>query len=181
MEEDAESDSEPEMTTGNEVLDGILLHSQQRMLEAIAKLHDHVHQPVPAKREGKEDTKGARPAAPQDLAARLARIEATQATLSKSLKGLHSTLRKLAGTVQDRGTWETDMLLHIQQQFYGDDGDAEEAVEDSGVPEGKGGAALGSVMGLLPPWWLMLGIILAAGVIGYRRYLGQRARATKIL
>lgn len=175
-EEAEEAEQLPQMATGNEMLDGILLHSQQRMLEAIGRLQERVNQPFPVKPDGE----GSSNPVPPDMITRLARIESTHAGLTKSLNGLHSAMRKLKVNLAERGTWEMDVLLHIQQQFYGEDAEEEEPEEEEvSAAEAVGVEGILGSLGL--PTWLGLGILGVAGGLGYRRYRAKRARNTKIL
>lgn len=166
------------------MLDGILLHSQQRMLEAIAQLHDSVHQSAS---RGEGEANVAAHAVPQDLAARIARIEATQASLAKSLKGLHTAVRTLTVSAFERGSWEIDVLLHIEQQFY-DDGEADMAAaaaagetDQDTEDEDQGGADSGAAGYGSLPWWLCGLIVPAAAGVAYRRYKGRRKGNDKIM
>ncbi|BEI80183.1 hypothetical protein CcaverHIS002_0107120 [Cutaneotrichosporon cavernicola] len=99
------------LSTGNSMLDGILLHSQQRLLDRIDEITSGVHVSV---------TRSLSMAPPAGdavtLHARLAELEHSQARLLSATHDVHLALSRLRTKTHEVGLWESDVLLSIQQE-----------------------------------------------------------------
>ncbi|KAK4683969.1 hypothetical protein P7C73_g6236, partial [Tremellales sp. Uapishka_1] len=109
-------------TTGSEVMDDILLHSKQRMLEKIEELAKKVEGLVPA-----SDAIVVAPKAGDDkdislaltrLYTRIEALEANQSSLMALGKKIRSVLRAFDEEMRDQQMWESEALLAINEKFY---------------------------------------------------------------
>lgn len=124
QEHTAERDADPELpppetlpggllSTGSSVLDGILVHSQQRLLDRIDEITSGVHlsltRPSPAQvHVGDADSM-------PSLHARLAELEHSQARLLSATRDVQTALARLRTKVHEVDVWEGDVLLSIQE------------------------------------------------------------------
>ncbi|CAK9786704.1 hypothetical protein CC85DRAFT_276727 [Cutaneotrichosporon oleaginosum] len=115
------------LSTGNSVLDGILLHSQQRLFDRIDEITSGVHlslsRPSPARAQVEDsDTL-------PSLHARLAELEHSQARLLSATRDVQTALARLRTKVSEVDVWEGEVLQSIQEEVtaphdkreYGDD------------------------------------------------------------
>ncbi|KAL1410166.1 hypothetical protein Q8F55_004171 [Vanrija albida] len=131
------------LSTGSDVLDGILHHSQARLLEGIADIGKYIDTAVAdaavraqqraAPRAAEADAAGLTDLSPLD--AHLAQLEAHQTALLLSTHALTGALRTLAHLSDETGKWEGDVLRRIQDELA--------LVEAAAAPQAEGEPAPG--------------------------------------
>ncbi|BEJ11266.1 hypothetical protein CspHIS471_0106880 [Cutaneotrichosporon sp. HIS471] len=99
------------LSTGNSMLDGILLYSQQRLLDRIDEITSGMHVSVT-----RSLSMGPPAGDAVTLHSRLAELEHSQARLLSATRDVHMALSRLRTKVHDVGLWEGDVLLSIQQE-----------------------------------------------------------------
>lgn len=95
---------------------------------------------------------------------RLDELERTHKGLLARARKLSTQLRQLSRSMQETHTWQSDVLLHMQQVFY-DPAPAVPVTHDAPVQAGNGVSVFALVLG---------GSALAG--VGYRLYVARKKR-----
>ncbi|OCF45008.1 hypothetical protein I317_01059 [Kwoniella heveanensis CBS 569] len=146
-----------EFKTGSEVMDDILEHSQQRMLEAIDHLHRRVdilaaNVKVDDKKSGSAKDKLAEKLDPvlsthlEKMQRRVEHLESTQRTMLESALAMRSSIQTWDQEMAAIGEWQYDILLDVKHKLdlhltvpNGDD-DADASYDEINSPRAGMGA-----------------------------------------
>ncbi|ORY25263.1 hypothetical protein BCR39DRAFT_544677 [Naematelia encephala] len=172
--------------TGSEILDDILLHSQQRMLEALEHLSRRFD--IMANEAGTGMVEGARVGpivanALADLTDRVAGLEARQAALIKIASEMRSAMKLWDGEMSALNEWQYEMLLDVQHRLgihlaTPDESSSSSSLKKSGHTEihleSSHGASTSTVTWETVGRWIVGQGIFALGVWGFRRWSARR-------
>lgn len=153
------------LSTGNSVLDGILLHSQQRLLDRIDEITSGVHLSLsrPSPVRALVESADALPS----LHARLAELEHSQARLLSATRDVQTALLRLGTKVSEVDLWEGEVLQSIQEEFDAPHNDKREegAFEDDTLEDDEYTSAFD-----WPVRVILLGGFCSAVALGVRRF-----------